>query len=335
MRTSILNYNKDDMEYRGEILRLFREEGLSERRIARYLRLSHSIVHYWIQKEGQKGKRGRPRVTDAHTDSTMFEESVKSPFKPAVDLRMDLRLECSVSTVRRRLKEKGLRCRIPARKPALKPVHVEKRYNFAFNHMDWDLDRWNRVVFSDEKIFRATCKGPLRVYRPYKGSDRYDARYIVPSSNVHHNKTLQVWVAFNGNGAIRTIQRVTQNMTSAYYTQNILPVIENDLVMNDLIYMHDLSPIHTSLVTRQWLQNHNIPVMEDWPPKGADLNPVENVWAEIVRRITRDSRNKEELWEMVQATFNQLGDEYFTKLVESMPRRMQEVRDRNGSWTHY
>lgn len=323
------------MEYRGEILRLFREEGLSERRIARYLRLSPSIVHYWIQKEGQKGKRGRPRVTDARTDTTMFEESMSNPFKPAVDLRIDLRLDCSVSTVRRRLKEKGLRCRIPARKPDLKPIHIQKRLQFAFDHLQWDLDQWNRVVFSDEKIFRAAVRGPLRVYRPYKGSDRYDARYIKSSSNAYHTKTLQAWVAFSGNGAVRTIQRVHGSMNADNYTGNILPVIENEIVMNDLILMHDLSSVHKSETTRQWLQQRNIPILSNWPPKGADMNPVENIWAEIVRRLTQSSRNVEELWEMVQTTFNQLGDEYFMKLVESMPRRVQDVVDHNGGWTRY
>lgn len=321
------------MNARDQILRMYQEEGLSERKIARCLRLPPSSVHYWVQKEGQRSKRGRPRITNEETDTSLYEQSVENPFKPAVDLRGDL--ACSVSTVRRRLKEKGLRCRIPARKPALKPVHTQKRFTFAFDHINWDRDQWHRVVFSDEKIFRAACRGPMRVYRPTRGSDRYDARYLVDSTNVHHTQTLQVWVAFSGNGAIRTIQRVVGNMTAQHYTQNILPVIENDLAQQSLVFMQDLSPVHTSHLTRAWLQHRNLPWIEDWPPKGADLNPVENVWAEIVRRITRVSSNREELWEMVQSTFLQLEDDYFRKLVDSMPRRMEEVRDRNGGWTHY
>ncbi|GFS60630.1 hypothetical protein TNCV_5073741 [Trichonephila clavipes] len=44
----------------------------------------------------------------------------------------------------------------------------------------------HRVVFSNEKIFRSSSRGALRVYRSVQKSDRFDDKYLVHSSNSIH-----------------------------------------------------------------------------------------------------------------------------------------------------
>lgn len=326
------------MEYQFEIVRLYYEEMLSERKIARRLELAPSTVHYWLAKRNAipqqtSRKMGRPRKTDKVVDLYLKNASENNPFLSAVDLRDELAPNVSVDTVRRRLKESGMKCRIPARKPFLKPIHIEKRFNFVVNHIGWGKKEWENVIFSDEKIFRASSRGALRVYRP-RNSDRFDDRYIVPSSNPRGRFTICVWMAFGKN--FRCIHKIEQRTLNAeYYINEILPLIEDKLFEDNLIFMHDLSPIHTSNVTKHWLETHNINVMEDWPPKGPDMNPVENAWAELVRRTRQDSNNKEQLWENVYEAFNQLDDSYFNNLMHSMPRRIAAVLQKRGGWTKY
>lgn len=49
-----------------------------------------------------------------------------------------------------------------------------------------------------------------------------------------------------------------------------------------VIFMHDRSPIHTAhVITRWFAEQRNIEVL-DWPSKGCDMNPIENIWANIV-----------------------------------------------------
>lgn len=335
------------MEYRHEIFRLAEQDHLTEREIARKLDLSVSTVHYWISRRGKRTttKSGRPRKTAPDIDEAIYRASLSNPFQTAVDLRYELAPECSVQTVRNRLRAKGLKCRVPARKPALKPFHRQMRHSFAINHIHWSVDAWHRVVFSDEKIFRASSRGALRVYRPVRGSDRYDDRYIVPSSNIGGQRlTVCVWMAFGGGGAIRQLHRIEQRTLNAdYYTSRILPSIEHRLMEHadhDLIFMQDLSSIHTSRLTDAWLTEHNILVMRDWPVKGPDMNPVENIWGELVRRIELRTRetgisNKNELWENIQYAFNALPEEYFNRLIDSMPRRVGTVSRKHGGWTKY
>lgn len=243
--------------------------------------------------EIQNIPRGRPRITDPILDTAIYDASQENPFMTAVDIQENVAPECSIHTVRKRLKEKGLKCRIPARKPFLKPIHIEKRLAFAANHIDWTVDDWHNVVFSDEKIFRASYRGPLRVYRPTDRSYRFDEKYITPSTNPGGRFRIHVWMAFGGRGSVRIIHRVVRRtLNNVYYTNRILPLIEDDLVENNLTFMHDQSSIHMSQNVKSWLNQHNIRVMEDWPPKGPDMNPVENVWAELVRVVRRNSTNK-------------------------------------------
>ncbi|GFQ90170.1 transposable element Tc1 transposase [Trichonephila clavata] len=104
--------------------------------------------------------------------------------------------------------------------------------------------------------------------------------------------------------------------------------------------MQDLSSVHTSKQTKQWLKEHNVNVMHDWPPKGPDMNPVENVWAELVRRLEihwrqTGVRNRDQLWEDVLQVFHELPEEYFENLIRSMPRRVRTVSSRQGGWAKY
>jgi transposase/transposase-like protein len=329
------------MEFRKDIIRLWTERRLTEREISRELRVPPATVHYWVNKEGkaQSSRQGRPRCTDNVMDREFYDACRENPFLVATDLQQELAPHCSADTVRRRLREQGLKSFIPARKPFLNAEHIQKRLTFASEHSGWNEEEWSRVLFSDEKIFRSSSTGLLRVYRPTR-SDRYDSRYIAPADNPGGRHTVCIWMAFGGGGGggslIRILHRIEQRtLNSEYYTERILPLVENSAVENDMIFMQDRSSIHKSNLTKEWLENHNIRVMHDWPPKGPDMNPVENVWAELVRLTRRDSTNRDQLWENVLSAFNGLPDTYFYNLIDSMPRRIAGVLAKEGGWTKY
>ncbi|KAK4030814.1 hypothetical protein OUZ56_024172 [Daphnia magna] len=49
-----------------------------------------------------------------------------------------------------------------------------------------------------------------------------------------------------------------------------------------------------SRTTRQWLVEHPEIVALDWPVKGADMNPIENLWGHLVVALNK-SRNEQGL----------------------------------------
>uniref|UniRef100_A0A3Q3WM40 Transposase Tc1-like domain-containing protein n=1 Tax=Mola mola TaxID=94237 RepID=A0A3Q3WM40_MOLML len=63
----------------------------------------------------------------------------------------DLELPVSTVTVRRRLCEANLFTRIPRKVPLLKKKrHVQKRLQFAKEHINWPKEKWRNILWTDE-----------------------------------------------------------------------------------------------------------------------------------------------------------------------------------------
>ncbi len=99
----------------------------------------------------------------------------------------------------------------------------------------------------------------------------------------------------------------------------------------DLIFQQDLAPAHTAKGTKSWFNDHDVTVL-DWPANSPDLNPIENLWG-IVRRKMRDTRpnNADELKATVKETWASIPPQQCHKLITSMPRRIEAVIKAKGA----
>jgi hypothetical protein len=89
----------------------------------------------------------------------------------------------NANTVRRRLAEHDLRPRIPARGPQLlTAAHRRVRLLFTQNHVDWELDQWRLVMFSDESRF-CLDQSDRRVRVNLCSGERYAQCNIIPKVN--------------------------------------------------------------------------------------------------------------------------------------------------------
>ena len=55
----------------------------------------------------------------------------------------------------------------------------------------------------------------------------------------------------------------------------------------NVTFMHDNARPHSAAITKQFLATNNLNVL-DWPANSPDLNPIEQVWDELGRRVQRN-----------------------------------------------
>ena len=73
-----------------------------------------------------------------------------------------------------------------------------------------------------------------------------------------------------------------------------------------------------------------------WPANSPDLNPIENLWSVLKRRIYQDGRQfktKNELWEEIQPVSKSLKPESVRNLVKSVDNRLFDVIQKRGTHT--
>lgn len=73
-----------------------------------------------------------------------------------------------------------------------------------------------------------------------------------------------------------------------------------ELMGPDFIFQHDNASIHTSRATKTFLQDRNFDVL-DWPTCSPDLNPIENLWGWLVRRVYANGKQFDRVSELQSA----------------------------------
>uniref|UniRef100_A0A3B1JF70 Transposase Tc1-like domain-containing protein n=1 Tax=Astyanax mexicanus TaxID=7994 RepID=A0A3B1JF70_ASTMX len=65
-------------------------------------------------------------------------------------IKEDLQLTVSTGTIRSRLGEINLPARSPRKVPLLNKRHVQKRLEFAKEHIEWPEKKWRNILWTDE-----------------------------------------------------------------------------------------------------------------------------------------------------------------------------------------
>jgi hypothetical protein len=277
-------------------------------------------------------------MTDEAMDTAIAGAAHVDKFCTPRSLKRKYQLEPSERTIDRRLQEAGLYGRVARHKRAFTEEEKRKRLSFAEGYKNWTVDQWMHVLFSDEKKFKGEgFMGQIWVRRPKGEADNPD--YCVPS--LPHPVKLNAWGCFSGKG-LGYCYIFNENM-DARLLQRILGT--HLLESAELHYeqdppelwwlLQDNDPKHKSVLIRTWLHNHGIHVL-DFPPYSPDLNPIENLWNDMARRVeARPAGSMEELQDVIADEWAATSLDLLRRLAESMPARCQAVIEANGDHTKF
>jgi transposase len=328
-------------EQRAQIKILINQQ-MSTRKIANIMNVSQSTVVYTMQRYKEKQsstprkRSGRPRITSAGSDRKIHRAAIKNPTLSSFVISAEIGCRASARTVRRRLLDDfNLPSRRPAKKARLSAKNIRDRIAFCKKYKDWTEDQWLGVTFSDESTFSQFSSYVRSVRRPPR--QRYNMRYVVPS--VKQAPTTMVWSCFSGRGrgALWFMPKNT-TINGAVY----LGILQEKLLihmglLNSTVFQQDGAPCHRTAAVSRWLADNNIEVLGPWPGSSPDLNPIENMWVMMKRKVSKLNPTSEAaLTAAIKDVWvKDITPAYCERLARSMPSRIRLVLAAKGQHSKY
>jgi hypothetical protein len=208
---------------------------------------------------------GRRRYTSERDDRFIVSTSLRNRRLNAVQIQRQL---CDVRgvavsewTVRQRLQETNLTPRKPATGPKLTAAHRQARLRFAREHLNWILDHWMSLLFSDEtRICLNGNDGKGRVYR--RPRERF-AQCCIDERVSYGGGSCMIWGGISVEGRTEAVfiieaahGRNRRSLTTARYVEEILAdhvMPYAGFVGDQFMLMHDNAKPHTGRITREYL----------------------------------------------------------------------------------
>ena len=143
----------------------------------------------------------------------------------------------------------------------------------------------------------------------------------------NHNMGLHVVLGF------QLLVTFIGTMDSQHYVEETLEIYLRPSIvvpLGDCIFQQDNAPPHTARITKQWLANNGIPVV-NWPPYSPFLNPIEHVWGHLNRKLyTSMPSTQQEVMNTFLSLWNELRTQYAESSVFSIYSRMDNIIQTNG-----
>jgi len=321
-------------EKKVTILVLLKNTELSMREIARRCDVSVMTVSkckndpvYSTSDAIRVGKSGRKKASTTSEDRILVRNLRRNPLATAAQLQNEWNsygVRVSTRTVCRRLNQLGCRSVKARRVPKLTPAMKRKRLAFALLHREWTQDQWNKVCFSDESTFECRYAERPRIWQTIGSPPPTRPR-------TKHPTKAMVWgmISCKGPSSLHVRDGI---MNSEKY----LDVIRNSAIpqikkwfprSKDFIFMQDGAPCHTAKIVKTYLETKKVPMLP-WPGNSPDLNPIENIWALVKDRLSRQTITTKEglVAELNRVWLQDVGLTVTIKnVIESMPRRIDAV----------
>lgn len=326
----------------------FHNQGEAHRSIAEKVGCGKSTVNDVLRRLETTGttspskRPGRPKIFDMQAQSSLkrLATTGKNRRLSASQLR-DLwekkKTVVSTKTIRRALKDIGLRSCVARRKPLLTDTQIANRLAWALEHQHWTVNEWRRVLWSDESTFYQFPKNNrCRVWR--EPEEEFAASCV--TATVKHSPSQMFWGCFSyyGLGPLVALEgSVNGEMHAKTLRKHAFPTLRKLFPRGDGIFQEDNAPPHRCKVATAVRETNGVQCLP-WPPQSPDLNPIENLWSNIKTTVysrSRKPKNRQHLVRVVKEAWKAISLQYIQGLVDSMPHRVQACIAAQGGSTKY
>ena len=317
-------------------------KGISVTEISRKLKRSRPLIYKVLRDPFHKRKRsdkGKVRCITPHQMSCLKRASSRMPMATSKAIFQDAGIENVPRSTRNVLLNKIARVTKPAKTPPITKKHKRKRIEWAKANMKTNF---SHVIFTDE--CRATLDGP-------DGWSKGWLREGVPlPTRIRRQQGgggVMFWAGIVGETLVGPFKvpegvKITSDAYINFLTKNFIPWYKKQPLQfkRKAILMHDGAPSHSAKKTVAFLEKNGFKDsrLMKWPSVSPDLNPIENLWAMIKRRLYvggRQFTTKNELWEEIQTVSKSITSEEIINLVSSVDNRLIKVLQKSGSHIGY
>ncbi|CUG86683.1 unnamed protein product [Bodo saltans] len=268
-------------------------------------------------------------------DELMLEKKEDGNFamKTARDVRKRIR-ETSGELISLRTIQRDLRAlnhiwkRMPI-VPCMTAKHITRRMDLGPALLELNA---NDILFSDESYFD-TCDTHRGAYQrdghaqQTRQKERCHAQQTRPKER--YVTKVMVWGVI-GVGYATLVIMNSGTVNATQYVETLKEYLVPKIDTARHIFMQDGASAHTAKFTQEFLKEQNIRTVE-WPAKSCDLNPIENLWSIMKRKIDVDIMcDVNELERAIRKSWSEITQDEIDNLVLSFPHRIQKMLDNEG-----
>lgn len=240
----------------------------------------------------------------------------------AAQLALEHKIRVDASTVYRDLRAMGAKCYVRRKVPTRDPAVHKKRLDFVNKVRKQDVRSY---IFSDEHVESAMDFSDRTVYA--LDPNDVEPRHRTKSWNA---PSVMIWgaIGYNFKSSLIMFPKLDttgEELPKAWrlngdrYRARVLPVLLRNLAahrepgsrkavpLGHWTFMQDGAKAHTAKKTIEYLDGKGLKTLGNWPPHSPDLNPIENLWSSLKRRVSqRHPMTQDELEKAVQAEWDAL-----------------------------
>ncbi|KAL4473456.1 hypothetical protein ABPG72_012135 [Tetrahymena utriculariae] len=206
----------------------------------------------------------------------------------------------------------------------------EERLRIAQKYIKFNEEKMRKIFYSDESNICLSMNG-IQFVRKYDYEKWNTEQFRKEQKTKPLSINIWMIISYEGVEHIKWTSSVPW-INGEYYRNNILKryIINDERLQKGSqfkgFFQQDRAASHTAKATQSYLKDNKVNVIE-WPPKGADLSPIEYCFSEIQRKMKSyfsEITTKQQLWDRVS---EMVFEEEFNEYVKKCYDRNQKILD--------